>query len=518
MPELENFKIKLKKDLYNYFSDIDSVFKKKTIILFPENKKIEYKPEDNDLYIYIPSLNIYFLKTNQNLLEIDCITKNFIYINKEIIKKELGLNLHLITVYNNIDDNLNFIEFGKTINVFDYNFIEIKKSGLIYNFTLEILDNPIFKENFVENMKNGIFYEKKSIIDDKILEKDKFTKYRKHKNSFNFKKFIEYKPNTYSKLNGKEYTFGVEIETSSGFLPKRLDSQLCYSAVHDGSLKDEETGECIGGEYVTDVLYGDMGLKQLKMLSTELSKRCFVNNKCGNHIHIGNIIPNKENVILMYNLYQKIEDEIFSILPYSRRNNEYCRKLKYIDINLDNLNKHKTYYTEYYYNQIILLMTKNLSNSKLVNKKQDHPKGFKCGYDHSSERYCWVNFIPLLFDTRKTSYEIDGLRGHYTNPVQTIEFRPMQGTTDYFKLKSWLLIYIALVDIVENHKDYIYNNSDNYKLTSIINTCYSKTKISNDLNEYIELCKEKYKIKSIKLENQEYLEYNIDENYLIKNL
>ena len=214
----------------------------------------------------------------------------------------------------------------------------------------------------------------------------------------------------------------------------------------------------------------------------------------------------------MYNLYQQIQDEVFSILPHSRRNNEYCRKLKYIDIKLYNLNAHKTYYTEYYYNQIIILMTKMSGTNKTINKKMDHPKGFKCGYDHSSERYCWVNFIPLLFDTRKSSYRIAGLKGHYSNPIQTIEFRPMQGTTDYKKLKSWLLICMGLVDIVENYKGYIYSNDGNYNLTSIINTCYSKTQIANDLNEYIESCKLKYKEKSIKIEELSQNETNKTEN------
>jgi hypothetical protein len=75
-----------------------------------------------------------------------------------------------------------------------------------------------------------------------------------------------------------------------------------------------------------------------------------------------------------------------------------------------------------------------------------------------------------------------------------------------------------LVDIVQNHKDYLYANQDKYTLTSIINLVYSKTKISNEINEYIELCKEKYKVKSIKLEEKEYLDCKIDEDYSIKSL
>jgi len=106
----------------------------------------------------------------------------------------------------------------------------------------------------------------------------------------------------------------------------------------------------------------------------------------------------------MYYIYQIIEDEIFDMMPKSRRKNEYCRRLTRINIDLINLlptNTERDFYIKKYYDEIITVLSQKAHPDSYINKKQDHPKGFKCGYDHSAARYCWVNFIPAVFNTRK---------------------------------------------------------------------------------------------------------------------
>lgn len=372
--------------------------------------------------------------------------------------------------------------------------------------TKEILESKTFNHYYKESIKTGAF-EHKDYIRTSDLEKNKKWLYRKRKMYpfANFNNYMQNKPTIYNAMLGKKYTYGIEIETSSGLIPERFDSELFYNSVHDGSLRDED-GQTYGGEYVTDVLYSDLGLLQVKKLCNELSKRCQINHRCGVHAHIGGVTFNKENIVLMYNLYQRLEREIFAMLPKSRRNNEFCRKLKALDFNINNLKgSERAYYIDFYYNNIINLLSQTDYCNDEINKKKDHPKGFKCGYDHSSYRYCWVNFIPSVFNTRR-------------NGIYTIEFRPHSATTSYNKIKNWLFICIALVDIVENHKRELYENF-NMSLFQLIKTVFPKDHIK--INDYINKRINKFNDSSLRPEDVEasdYVDNEIDSNLSIKNL
>lgn len=211
----------------------------------------------------------------------------------------------------------------------------------------------------------------------------------------------------------------------------------------------------------------------------------------------------------MYALYTSIQEEIYSMLPKSRRKNEYCRRLDILPIDVNEINpkaENRSYNIDRFYSEIILYLSKKDYNNKNINKKKDHPKGFKCNYDHSTARYCWVNFIPSVFNTRG-------------NEIYTIEFRPMQASTSYVKIKNWLLICMALVDVVENHKQFIYENiSKGISLNSIIKTCYPKD--SKKLISYIEERKNKFSESngSIKVETEDYQENELDDNFKLKDL
>ena len=263
-------------------------------------------------------------------------------------------------------------------------------------------------------------------------------------------------------------------------MPAYLQKDLHYSSVHDGSLRQEDDNTAWGKEYVTSVLQGDLGLKNLKMICYELSKRCMVNKQCGVHVHLSGVNFNKENIVMMYWLYQRLQDEVYKMLPKSRRNNEYCRKLKPIPINIENLNSiNRNFYIEKYYNEIILFVSKNNFPGREVNKKRDHPAGFKCGYDHSSSRYSWVNFVPSVFDTRG-------------NKVYTIEFRPAPGSTSYLKIKNWLLICMALVDVVENHKQFLHKNRETVDLLSVLTEVYGQK--ANTLCKWVDERKQLFNV------------------------
>lgn len=477
--------------------DMRKINKDGTVVLC-ENGKVVKEEEA----VYVSRLDGWFLKDTPDLHQ-DILNPNVHFLlNKKYIQQFVGL---LKIVYTDINEK------GELINP-KYTSTDLCQFvyASLYPFNrnifnapeyidLRLLNNTTFKEYYKESLLNGQFYHL-HIFDPKYSQKHPKYQYRKCKSRFKTE-VDDIKPTTYIKTLGKQYSFGLEIETSSGYLPPYLDTIIDYSAVHDGSLKDPD-GHTYGGEYVTGVLKGDKGLLQTKMLCNEVSKRCLINHLCGVHTHIGGVNFTKENIVLMYYLYSKLEKEIFSMLPKSRRDNEYCRKLPKLSIDLKEMTSVSQYMflTDYYYNQIIAILSQKDGFSEHVNKKRDHPRGHKCSYDHSTARYCWVNFIPAVFDTRG-------------NGISTIEFRPHSATTSYYKIKNWLLICMALVDVIENHKNVIYTDP-NISLSKVIELSYPKD--NKKLLDYIE--KRINKFSSKDNEESDYTDNEVDENVTIKNI
>lgn len=463
---------------------------------------------------------IHHFETGEELSKDDALLTSFGYVNKndpriiddyitknKIIYDPAKYPSSYISVATEVDDKGNLIGDKYTTTVPEHSGYScgITVYGKYFEPLLVLDEN--FKKFYEENLQDG-YFALKSSKSFKPFVKGKKTLYRKTNCPTNsFKASVQDKPITYRGTFGKRYSFGLEIETCSGWIPSYLDSFIFYSAVHDGSLRHEDDGKVYGGEYVTDVLEGDLGLNNAKLLCNELTKRCLVDKTCGVHVHLGNVQFSRENVVLMYYLYYMIQNEVFEMLPKSRRANQYCRKLDNLDIQISNILKDREYWIDYYYNRIVgLLSQKSGGASKEVNKKKDHPKGFKCGYDHSIARYCWVNFVPAVFNTRK-------------NGVYTIEFRPAPASTSYTKIKNWLLICMSLVDVVENHKQYIYSSSQP-SLCEILDICFpganGKMLIEWVLKRKMKFEAPKSNLENVAVENQEYSENEIDEDMSLK--
>lgn len=415
----------------------------------------------------------------------------------------------------------------------DKGFINSTKPSYYYSFEgnnlniVEIVDinthcntlyDKIPQQFYIENISNNIFYHKEIAPSD-CQEKKLKVRARRHQGI--------YKPSTdrsnllkdykmgvlspsFIKTEGKRFTFGLEMETISGILPSYVDSELNYMSVRDGSLRDGDGNE-YGYEYVTGVLTGDTGLLQLKKLCNVLTKRCLVNKLCGVHIHMAGIEFNSENIVYLYKLSLAIEDEIMTMMPPSRRNNEYCRRLPNVKMKFNE----ETFYNpleykasiESYYNEIhkIISATNELP-SHLMHKKAQHPLGPKCGYNHSTARYCWMNFVPTLFDTRE-------------NGKRTIENRLMQGSTNFTKIKNWVLINLGILWFVENHKKTIALN-DKISLKYIMELAYPKSHMK--INDFIDKRISRFNTSESSLNKQaeldDYKEIVDSEDLTIKNL
>ena len=402
-----------------------------------------------------------------------------------------------------------------------------KKYGQTYNNIVQVNDgishqladyNKIPKEFYLESVADNIFYHN-SVSRYAVLDKQLKTKGRKATNIYkpswdrkDLKKDYEMgviSP-SFVKTEGKRYSFGLELETISGILPIYVDDYLNYLSIRDGSLKDEDGNE-YGLEYVSGVLIGDTGLLQAKRLCNELTKRCIVNKKCGVHVHLGGTKFNNELVVYLYKLCLIVEKELFNMMPLSRRKNEYCKKLKPINMRFteEDLNDPSKYNSliEEYYTQIYTYVsaTGELPSSK-ANKKTQHPLGAKCGYNHNTARYCWMNFVPTIFDTRGN--------GH-----NTIENRLMAGSTNFNKVKNWILLNMGLLWFAENHKRLIALNQD-ITLSYIMELAYPKNHM--EIVEYIQLRTSKFSSDDVetnkRIELSDYKEVVESNDLTIKNL
>lgn len=232
---------------------------------------------------------------------------------------------------------------------------------------------------------------------------------------------------THTETNGMRYTFGVEIETSNGVVSNDDRYDYNWACVDDGSID--------GGEYVTGIFKGDKGFKELKGICKALeSSNHEVDEKCGLHVHIGDAHFNKRFSILSIMLGCQLEDELFAMLPPSRQNNSYCRKIKkgFSKTNMLNGVKQLGRYVfgdtnnDKEQNQ---LSTGACYLNKKINRKQDREK-------YCDNRYVWLNLV----------------RCNQATDSPTIEFRQHSGTITYDKIKNCILICMSFVNFVENHQ------------------------------------------------------------------
>lgn len=262
---------------------------------------------------------------------------------------------------------------------------------------------------------------------------------------------------THRELEGLKPTLGFEIETVKGRIPKEEYIDLNINAEHDGSLRDagQSSGRAAGGEYVTGVLYGDAGFAHLYKICKVLQKNCVIDGRAGVHVHIGSLDWTKEDIVYSYILAQAVEKEMYSMLPASRMKNEYCRKITKLfskdDINLLLYAKNTSSLTyesmiDKYYNKVFMEASGGVPMNRACNTNTNHPRGSKCGWNKKSQRYCWLNYVTLLFNTKD-------------NPnAKTLEIRSHSATMKYTKIKNWAKIWVAFTEFVNKYKDEILEN------------------------------------------------------------
>jgi hypothetical protein len=369
---------------------------------------------------------------------------NFSIYNRNVKKDNDKNYYHKLFMYKELQDfNAETREFSYKLahNQLSDSLVPIMIDGVCYYVqSMEIAS----KLGFVEDYNSALFCENKYIGSFPKKSYEKFAKLIIP--SGNEVKFGMKSP-TFLITEGKRFTFGVEIETYNGLIPRYLRKDLNIDCQYDGSIRDQNGQKDRGGEYTTGVLTGDAGFIHLYKIVDELSKRCEINNTCSIHVHIGNIPYSKEFIVLVYKLLLMIEDEVYNMMPPSRRTREHCRPMKPININFKKPIIPFELAIDNYFSEIVNIMSLGKFPSKNINRNLNHPNGRFCGYDRSTPRYWWINFIPMLFN-------IKGVGNH------TMEMRPHSASLNYEKIKNWILITMGIFSYALNHqKDIIERNN-----------------------------------------------------------
>ena len=232
----------------------------------------------------------------------------------------------------------------------------------------------------------------------------------------------------FTRTSGMNYTFGVELETCvSGSVPN--NESINMKSVYDGSTD--------GLEYVSGVMHGNKGVENIEKMCYHLNNYdAAIDRKCGVHIHIGGAVFNRRFSIMVARLSKELENDLYSMLPPSRQDNTYCKRLpSYVsELNFRN------------YRKKLGELLMNTAIDRDHNKKKNHPNGH-----YNSQRYYWLNM---------TNYSC-------SSGPDTIEFRCHGGTLDFTKIYNWLLICMSIVKFAENQQRRIWNCglSDKNKIT-----------------------------------------------------
>jgi hypothetical protein len=263
-------------------------------------------------------------------------------------------------------------------------------------------------------------------------------------------------------------SFGVEFETSKGYIPVRKLIKLGLIPLRDGSLDG-------GIEYTTLPLEGAKGIQLLFNMTQELSKYCEINDRCSMHIHIGNVPTTKEFGLAMYMAFKTVQEELFEMNPpYKRtaewigsRGKDYCKPLRSLGLFRDKVTatengldiidntKLKTNFTKLY-----KFLTENINGDTLPEDISRHPRDGQGKWNFLS-RYYALNLINLYFSKYKT-----------------VECRLHHPTVNYTKTINWLLIIAGLVNYVKNNTIEVLSCKSKLDLTEVIYK-YAELEIDN---------------------------------------
>lgn len=213
-------------------------------------------------------------------------------------------------------------------------------------------------------------------------------------------------------IPNKYFTFGVEIECFN--VEKRrlqeslrnnagieslimgynhVDQQSAYKLGDDGSIRG--FGAC---ELVSPILTNFDSLKKVCGLLNEHGAQ--VNASCGLHVHFGVKNFSCKQIIKLLLDYNKIQNIVDQFFPQSRRDNGYCLHLR----------------------------SREVEKLERLFAKEENELTMNDVMDAVEERYRTIN-----------------VKSYYNH--KTIEFRQHNGTTNYLKIRAWILFLLSFINL-----------------------------------------------------------------------
>lgn len=211
-----------------------------------------------------------------------------------------------------------------------------------------------------------------------------------------------------------KYTFGLEFETSMGYVPQEICFRDGLIPLRDGSIS--------GIEYSSVVLEGNRGLNLLKQELDTLKTYTKFNKECALHIHMGGYPVDPVDIFALYNVWYAVERDLeghgyiprysFNTAMYKANGKDYCKKLS------GNYNCFEDFFEA------------TTGRSYMGSLVQPHPADIeKKAKWNIKARYYGLNLVNMLC---------------YKGP-KTVEFRFLRPTFNYRKITLWLYILNAVL-------------------------------------------------------------------------
>lgn len=316
-------------------------------------------------------------------------------------------------------------------------------------------DLNLYKGKLLYSKRRGVYFspihlDEKSIIEEQLIKGSGDFPYiltRKYEavenfNAFNGKQEIKDHKTLYPLAKYLKYTFGLEFETSQGYVPE----DICY---RDGLIPLRD-GSITGPEYSTVILRGGEGLSLLHQQVETLKEYTNFNKECSLHVHLGGYPLKPDTIYNLYLVCKSIEPELGTILPaltfnsaqYKNNGKDYCKRLEVYD-------SFESMYLHLVGRQFFGSFTQPHPDDKERKRKWNIPT-----------RYYWCNFINAL------CYQVN----------KTIEFRFLRPTYNFKKILLWLYIFNGILRYAEEY----HMPGNNVNLTMIMNKCYPSD-LANEL-------------------------------------
>lgn len=190
-----------------------------------------------------------------------------------------------------------------------------------------------------------------------------------------------------------------------------------------------------GYEVASFVASGIKDIEKISRVAALMKRRGIrANNNCGFHLHVDASDFSEELMGKLISYWVLIEDIIFSMVPFRRTVNRYCKKVKTKNKSFD-------------------LSLKTLKDSKKV---WEIFKPKTINIRHPNEKRFSLNLLNF-YAACKTKFK-----------RKTIEFRFPEGTLCQYTIKNFI---IMLLSFVENMKVINVPNSKNVTVNNFLNIC-----------------------------------------------